>query len=195
MLQAALLLFGCALSRYLWEIDVTVASVVLSVTSFGAIFYFFFVIVGTASEGCPYQTPAAHVCRHILRRLPASLRSASVAILGVSSNIPRISQPFWYYRLFSRWWLHLVPPWHSMGNVYHTLQVIISLPKALVHDVYLLERPIVRVLVTVRRTVKHRLIGGHRMAHRWFIDITSLRTLGLDHQMITLDLWCILWIL
>jgi len=35
MLQVALLLLGCALSRYLWGIDITVASVVLSVTLLG----------------------------------------------------------------------------------------------------------------------------------------------------------------
>ena len=37
MLQGSLLLLGCALSRYLWETDITIASVVLSVTSFGAL--------------------------------------------------------------------------------------------------------------------------------------------------------------
>ena len=35
MLQLALLLLGCALSRYLWEVDTAVASVVLGVTPFG----------------------------------------------------------------------------------------------------------------------------------------------------------------
>ena len=53
MLQAALLLFGCALSRYLWEVDMTIASVVLGVTSFGVLSYLFIVIAGTASESCP----------------------------------------------------------------------------------------------------------------------------------------------
>ena len=67
MLQAALLLFGLALSRYLWEINITVASIVLGVTSFGVLFYVLVVIAGTALESCPYQTPGAHVLRHILR--------------------------------------------------------------------------------------------------------------------------------
>ena len=48
MLQAALLLFGCALSRYLWEINMTIALVVLGVTSFGILFHLFIVIAGTA---------------------------------------------------------------------------------------------------------------------------------------------------
>jgi len=80
MLQFALLLLGCALSRYLWEIDTTVASVVLGVTSFGVVSYAFIVVAGTASVSCPYQTPGAHALRRItpltLRALRSALRSA-----------------------------------------------------------------------------------------------------------------------
>jgi len=73
MLQGALLLLGCALSRYLWEYNTTVASVVVGVTSFGVLFYLFIVIAGVASVNCPYQTPAADFLRHIpdaLGRIP-----------------------------------------------------------------------------------------------------------------------------
>ena len=77
MLQFALLLLGCALSRYLWEIDLTVALVVLSVTSFGLVSYAFFIIAGTVSASCPYQTPGAHFLRHILPPTLSTLRSAS----------------------------------------------------------------------------------------------------------------------
>ena len=38
MLQLAFLLLGCALSRYFWEADVTVAWVVLGITVFGVVF-------------------------------------------------------------------------------------------------------------------------------------------------------------
>ena len=65
MLQVALLLLGCALSRYLWEIDTTVASVVLGVTSFGVLFYLFIVVAGAVFASCPYQTPGAHILRCI----------------------------------------------------------------------------------------------------------------------------------
>ena len=65
MLQAALLLLGCALSRYLWEIDTTVTSVVLGITLFGILFYLFIIITGTVFVSCPYQTPGAHILRHI----------------------------------------------------------------------------------------------------------------------------------
>jgi len=53
MLQAALLLLGCALSRYLWDISIIVALVVVGVTSFGVVSYIFIVVAGTVSESCP----------------------------------------------------------------------------------------------------------------------------------------------
>ena len=54
MLQVALLLLGCALSRYLWDSYTTVASVVLGVASLGILLYFLIVVAGSASGSCPY---------------------------------------------------------------------------------------------------------------------------------------------
>ena len=61
MLQAALLLLGCAPSRYLWEIDTAVASVVLGVTPFGFLFYLSTFVTGTNSKDYPYQTSWANI--------------------------------------------------------------------------------------------------------------------------------------
>ena len=69
ILQAALLLLGCALSHYLWGINVTVASVVLGVTCSGVIFYIFLIAAGAAYENCPYQTPGSNVLRYLSRRV------------------------------------------------------------------------------------------------------------------------------
>jgi len=66
MLQVALLLLGCALSRYLWDINTAVASVVVGVTSFGMLFYLFIIAAGVTSDGCPYQTPWTNVIRRLL---------------------------------------------------------------------------------------------------------------------------------
>src|SRR5258708_39886157 len=66
MLQAALLLLGCALSRYLWKISATAASVVVGVTLFGVVFYLFVIIAGSASESCPYQTPGSRILPHLV---------------------------------------------------------------------------------------------------------------------------------
>ena len=88
MLQFALLLLGCALSRYLWEIDTTVGSVVFGVTLFGVTSYALFIVAGTVSTSCPYQTPGAHILRHIPPLLLNALHSAfsrSEVIDGVAT--------------------------------------------------------------------------------------------------------------
>ena len=86
MLQVALLLFGCALSRYLWEVNTTVASVVLGVTSFGIVLYLFVVVAGAASETCPYQTPGSHGLRYLGPKIQSVLDSAFLAIASVLVN-------------------------------------------------------------------------------------------------------------
>ena len=95
MLQAGLLLLGCALSRYLWDVNTTVGSVVIGITSFGVLFFLFIVVAGVASMSCPYQTPAAHVIQHIPH------------ILGVLYSVvfPLIQASVYYYgikRIFNR---------------------------------------------------------------------------------------------
>ena len=200
MLQVALLLLGCALSRYLWEIDVIVASVVLSVTSFGATFYLFIVVAGTTSESCPYQTPAAHVFRHILHRLrhhviPTLHSAPAVISVIVSSNFSRFYRASWCCHGLFYLWSAMKRPWYSINNITITLSFPILLLGALAHDAYYLGQAILRSLVAFSRTVYHRLMGSHRTTYRWFADICSLRKPGLDRQTITMDLQCILWIL
>ena len=70
MLQIALLLLGCALSRYLWGINIRIASVVLGVTIFGIIFYAFAAVAGAVSMSCPYQTPGAQILRFLWKKVP-----------------------------------------------------------------------------------------------------------------------------
>ena len=196
MLQVALLLLGCALSRYLWEINVTVASVVLGVTSFGAIFYVFIVIAGTSSDSCPYQTPASNILRHILHRLLPTLRSAFVAVPGVfSSNFSRLFHTSWCCQLFPAWWVAMTRPWYACRNVACTIFLIGLLPIASVHDAYLIGQTLLQFLYLPSRKVYHLLTGRHKTAYRLFIDASSLRTLVPDQKTIRLDLQCISWIL
>jgi len=70
MLQVALLLLCCALSRYLWAINVVIASVIIGVTTFGVIFYLFIVVAGSAYISCPYQTPGAQFLRYLWLKAP-----------------------------------------------------------------------------------------------------------------------------
>ena len=138
MLQLALLLLGCALSRYLWEIDTTIASVVLGVTGFGLASYVFFIVAGTISASCPYQTPGAHLIRHILPLALSAFRSASSHSKFVN--------------VLTRWWDASMTSRLSVRSIVKLSVVILLSPIALlmylVINPHLLVRAIVRVVIS-----------------------------------------------
>jgi len=130
MLQSALLLFACALSRYLWGINKAVASVILGVTSFGVAFYIFIVIMGAVSASCPYQTPGAHILCHI--------SSASSPFIHNSKFIG----------LCAIWWGDLMGlKWSSF------LMDTLLLPVYLALDIYLLMKAMARAFVAIPHNV------------------------------------------
>ena len=96
MLQIGLLLLGCALSQYLWGINIPAASVPIGVTSVGVVFYLLLVIAGTASESCPYQTPGARILLHTLlpalHSAPSLISKLTVFVFTRFSDIFRGSQ-------------------------------------------------------------------------------------------------------
>jgi len=57
MLQFSLLLFGAALVVYLWDLEITVAQVVLVVTSASVVLYASTAAIAVISCGYPFQTP------------------------------------------------------------------------------------------------------------------------------------------
>ena len=65
MLQFALLLLGCALSRYLWDLQRTVSGVAVGITSLGVLFYILILVAGALYTSCPYQTPGSRIIRRI----------------------------------------------------------------------------------------------------------------------------------
>jgi len=69
MLQFALLLLGCALSKYLWTISRTVAGVIAAVTLFGVTSYVFLTLTAALYYNCPYQTPTSNFTRAVIRYL------------------------------------------------------------------------------------------------------------------------------
>jgi hypothetical protein len=97
MLQVALLLLGCALSRYLWEISRIIASVVIGVTSFGLLFYLFILAVGTAWESCPYQTPGSTFFRYLGPRVQKIVYSATSAAGNIlkGSQVVKLVTDIW----------------------------------------------------------------------------------------------------
>ena len=67
MLQAALLLLSYALSDYLYSINKVVASILISFTAFGLLFYILIVSAATLSFNCPLQTPPSLILRYLIR--------------------------------------------------------------------------------------------------------------------------------
>ena len=65
-LQVALLLFGYALSNYLFSINKTIAGVITGFVLFGALFYVVLIFTATLSYDCPFQTPFSRVLRFLL---------------------------------------------------------------------------------------------------------------------------------
>ena len=174
MLQLALLLLGCALSRYLWDIDKTVASVVLGVTSFGVLFYLFIVVAGAASVSCPYQTPGAHILRHTLPLIPRALRSVSSSVIKGSVCV----------ELLAEWRNNFMRPARSLRHIPESLLATFLLPIWLACDAYLIVRAAITGSITFARRVRS-----------WFRRLRSARIGGLEQQMVALDLQCITWML
>ena len=177
MLQAALLLLGCALSRYLWEINITVASIVLGVTSFGIAFYFFIVVASTVSDSCPYQTPGSHVLRYLGPRVQNILRSSPSAIPSGFRKAFQESEAIRIINKNVQWYY----PWWSRGNIMPFFTNIVrGFPRALATDVYRLGRVVIRPLVAF----------VHRVC-----DAFSTLERVLDQHTTVLDLRCISWML
>ena len=197
MLQVALLLLGVALTRYLWEINITVASVVLDVTSFGAVFYLLIVIAGTASESCPYQTPGSDFLRHILhhlhRHLLPAVQSAPSAISHlVSSMLSSLSKASICIGWLIAWWRRPERSMCSTTNVLHTLFyaiciIIIGIPGDVLRICWTIPKHLV---FYVRACYRH--FG--RTMDRPCTDI-SPHTRNADRKAVTLDLRCTSWIL
>jgi hypothetical protein len=88
MLQIALLLLACGLSRHMWSVNTSVAYVVISFTVLGIVFYTGIVVAGTSSYECPFQTPASKALRNLrdsrkTQKLLASLSPLEVVLFVV----------------------------------------------------------------------------------------------------------------
>jgi hypothetical protein len=221
MLQVALLLLGCALSRYLWEINIILASVVFSVTSFGMAFYIFIIVAGTASVICPYQTPGARFLRYVFHQilplifrnilLPA-LRSALSAISKlpafISSRFSDFIEASFCRRLTVKWWSWSQRPWYSAFNITISLfYTLVVLPIALAIDTCILGGGTVFLLllaffIAVYGPILLGIFACDKTLRRWFAGLSSPRVhslgqqaIALDRQAVALDLRCISWML
>ena len=69
LLQVSLLLFGLALCAYMWNVQRTVAVVLIVVNAVGALLYFGFVFAPLFSQDCPFHTPQYHMTRQLLHAI------------------------------------------------------------------------------------------------------------------------------
>ena len=106
MLQVALLLLGCALSRYLWEVSTLVALVVLGVTSIGMLFYIFIVIAGIVDESCPYQTPVSLALRYLGQNITGMIRHLWQKVINLAFGESSITGFFYAF----------IPRKHKLGG-------------------------------------------------------------------------------
>jgi len=201
MLQAALLLLGCALSRYLWEIDATVASVVLGVTSFGVLLYLFIVAAGVTFETCPYQTPWASTIRrtaYLLHSCYVLFRSGyHPPCLGYLLFRSAYTPFRLIYVLFVRHsYLYTVSVncWSDMAwpppvdAITKTLTYPLALPIAFVMDASLL-------VFLLGRTTYRYLVDFARRTRGWLFGTTTVPIRAPKIRATNLDFRCISWML
>jgi len=88
MLQLALLLLGCALSRYLRVTSRTVAGVIMAFAVSGVTCYVFFTLAATLYYNCPYQTPPSVLAQATLRYLTRSDAAFARSLRSVITSLP-----------------------------------------------------------------------------------------------------------
>ena len=170
MLQAALLLLGCALCRYLWGINTTIASVVIGVTSFGVLFYLFIVAAGAASKTCPYQTPAS--C--FLHSVPSAITSAhhhvvrGLVTYRTASGIWRTARD----RQFLQNYGYKIPP---LSN--------------------LLLKGLADITILLGCVIVWPLVAFAHWTQTWLLGVLSTPVHASDQQTTSLDLQSISWML
>ena len=195
MLQAALLLLGCALSRYLWDISTTVASVVVAITSFGMLFFLFIIFAGAVSESCPYQTPGSLTLRHLGPKVWSIIRSApSLVVLVRSTFTSAIRNALKRSSVVA-----IVAenakenhPWWSIRKIIPSFGVLVlKVPLGFAVDIYHLLRAAIRELFALP-------FGAYHLVRRTFsrlYNVFSTLKQKLGRQEIPSDFRCISWTL
>ena len=196
MLQAALLLLGCALSRYLWEVNVTVASVILGVTSSGVILYIFIVTAGTASESCPYQTPGSQALRYLQPKIWRIVHPAALVVVSAFRDAFGNSQIASTFSMTCHPELARdeprSPPWI----------IVLAILSALSIDAYCLGRAMIQLSVTFPSGMYHlgsiivaSVAPFTRRVHNQLHGTSPTPKQRSNQQATVLDLRCISWML
>ena len=194
MMQGALLLLGCALTRYLWGIDITVAAVILIITAFGFLLFVFIVIAGAISESCPYQTPGSQILRYVVPRVWARVRSIPSVMASVGSTVgsatkntlgqSQVIETFRNVGMYNPWW--------SRSKIIPFLRnVVLKIPLGLAVDAYRFGRATFWALAALPSGAYHLLLRTNKWSHGTYLTIR--RRLG--QETAASDLRCISWTL
>ena len=98
MLQISLLLLSCGLCQHVWSLNTSVASVLITLTALGVLFYLVVVVVGTSSYACPFQTPVSTRLRSLWKKIGHQIISALHSTTSTSLDM---------YQALSSTMLHL----------------------------------------------------------------------------------------
>jgi hypothetical protein len=179
MLQIALLLLSCGLSRYVWSVNISVARVVISFTVLGVVFYVGIVIAGASSYECPFQTPASTALRALrgkstTRRLLASLSPPSIiSFICVTWRDVRQELTLRYHHIHEA--MVNLRPWEI------SFPTISGMATDVRHKIIILFLRVDRAF----GNAKHRLVQGVRRCTRAML--LSIIHEGADHQPHTLQ--------
>ena len=195
MLQAALLLLGCALSRYLWDISIVVASVAIGITSLGMAFYLFIIVAGAVFKNCPYQTPGSDALRHLGPKVWTVIHSAPSSIVSVRSSFTSaLKDAFKRSRVIKAVLKNAEAhyPWWSRREIGPFLvALVLGLPRGFALDVYHLGRTAVRALSTLPDVVYRRARSANNQLYEVYLTLKE----RLGQQTIPSEFRCISWTL
>ena len=190
MLQVALLLFGCPLSRYLREIDTAVVSVVLGFTFFGMISYLLIIVKGATFGSFPYQTPVSHALRHLghsaLSLIPSISRTFSQSPMPIARFI---TSDVWL-RLPPLSALDTLPPLAIAPDAPLLLAVTLNDLSPFLVALWPIFTPPIENYYQYRASIRLLVLSIRRAPGAF-----STPEQGLDQQTIALELRCITWML
>jgi len=129
MLQLALLLLGCALSRYLWTISRTVAGVIVAVTLLGVTLYIFLTLAATLCYDCPYQTPPSTFTRALVRYLVHGNNIFARLLRSLLASFPSVKE---LRRILRRLRTGICSAMESLGCVPDAPEEVEHIPLAVV---------------------------------------------------------------
>jgi len=106
MLQTALLLLACGLCLHMASINTSVATLLITLTVLGVLFYLGIVVAGTSSYDCPFQTPVSNVLRSAWKKIGPSI---------ITRLLPVVTMGKYLYK-FLPWPLVLTAWQHFWGD-------------------------------------------------------------------------------